>query len=129
MLSRRSTCAPCSTAAPASLSGGEQQRVAIARALLTSPRLLLMDEPLSSLDAARKREILPHIERLPRTFGVPVLYVTHNVDEVTRLASDVMLLARGRVAARGSVEQIFERIDLRVVRRRSRGRQPCYARA
>ena len=69
-----------------SLSGGEQQRVAIARALLTSPRLMLMDEPLSSLDVARKREILPHIEKLPATFGIPVLYVTHNVDEVARLA-------------------------------------------
>jgi molybdate transport system ATP-binding protein len=98
---------------PASLSGGEQQRVAIARALLTSPRLLLMDEPLSSLDVPRKRQILSHIERLPLSFRVPVLYVTHNVDEVTRLASDVMLLARGSVAAHGSVESVFERIDIK----------------
>jgi molybdate transport system ATP-binding protein len=98
---------------PASLSGGEQQRVAIARALLASPKLLLMDEPLSSLDVARKREILAHIERLPQAFRVPVLYVTHNVDEVTRLASDVVLLTRGRVDARGTVEQVFERIDLK----------------
>jgi molybdate transport system ATP-binding protein len=95
-----------------SLSGGEQQRVAIARALLTSPRLMLMDEPLSSLDVARKREILPHIERLPETFGVPVLYVTHNVDEVARLASGVVLLAAGRVVAHGGVGEIFERADL-----------------
>ena len=95
-----------------SLSGGEQQRVAIARALLRSPRLLLMDEPLSSLDIKRKREILPHIEALPEIFGVPVLYVTHNLDEVARLASDVVLLADGRVAAYGSVGQIFERSDL-----------------
>jgi molybdate transport system ATP-binding protein len=95
-----------------SLSGGEQQRVAIARALLTSPRLMLMDEPLSSLDAARKREILPHIERLPETFGVPVLYVTHNVDEVARLASGVVLLAAGRVVAHGGIGEIFERADL-----------------
>jgi molybdate transport system ATP-binding protein len=95
-----------------SLSGGEQQRVAIARALLTSPRLMLMDEPLSSLDVARKREILPHIERLPETFGVPVLYVTHNVDEVARLASGVVLLAAGRVVAHGGVGEIFERSDL-----------------
>jgi molybdate transport system ATP-binding protein len=95
-----------------SLSGGEQQRVAIARALLTSPRLMLMDEPLSSLDAARKREILSHIERLPETFGVPVLYVTHNVDEVARLASGVVLLAKGRVVAHGGVGEIFERADL-----------------
>jgi molybdate transport system ATP-binding protein len=95
-----------------SLSGGEQQRVAIARALLTSPRLVLMDEPLSSLDVARKREILPHIERLPETFGVPVLYVTHNVDEVARLASGVVLLAAGRVVAHGGIGEIFERADL-----------------
>src|SRR5688572_21321268 len=72
-----------------SLSGGEQQRVAIARALLMSPRLLLMDEPLSSLDLKRKREILPHIETLPEIFGVPILYVTHNLDEVARLAGKV----------------------------------------
>ncbi len=97
---------------PSSLSGGEQQRVAIARALLTSPRLMLMDEPLSSLDVARKREVLPHIERLPKTFKVPVLYVTHNVDEVARLASEVVLLAGGQIAAHGSVAEIFERSDL-----------------
>jgi len=97
---------------PPSLSGGEQQRVAIARALLASPRLLLMDEPLSSLDRARKREIVPHIEALPERFGVPVLYVTHNVDEVVRLANRVVLLAAGRVAAQGSVAEVFERLDL-----------------
>jgi molybdate transport system ATP-binding protein len=95
-----------------SLSGGEQQRVAIARALLTSPRLMLMDEPLSSLDAARKREILPHIERLPALFGISVLYVTHNLDEVARLANDVVLLAEGRIAAHGTVAAVFERNDL-----------------
>ena len=95
-----------------SLSGGEQQRVAIARALLTSPRLMLMDEPLSSLDVARKQEILPHIEKLPGTFGIPVLYVTHNVDEVARLAADVVLLAGGRIVAHGNVAAIFERSDL-----------------
>jgi molybdate transport system ATP-binding protein len=97
---------------PGSLSGGEQQRVAIARALLTTPRLLLMDEPLSSLDVGRKREILPLIEELPRTFGVPVLYVTHNVDEVARLASRALLLAAGRIAAHGTVTEVFERLDL-----------------
>jgi len=97
---------------PGSLSGGEQQRVAIARALLTTPRLLLMDEPLSSLDVGRKREILPLIEELPRAFGVPVLYVTHNVDEVARLASRTLLLAAGRVVAHGTVTEVFERADL-----------------
>ena len=73
---------------------------------------MLMDEPLSSLDVARKNEIVPHIERLPRTFGVPVLYVTHNVDEVARLANDVVLLVDGRVAAQGAVAEVFERTDL-----------------
>jgi molybdate transport system ATP-binding protein len=97
---------------PASLSGGEQQRVAIGRALLTSPRLLLMDEPLSSLDVGRKREIVPLIERLPRTFGVPVLYVTHNVDEVARLAADMLLLKAGRIVASGRVADVLERLDI-----------------
>src|SRR5262245_7923019 len=95
-----------------SLSGGEQQRVAIGRALLASPRLMLMDEPLSSLDVNRKREIIPHIERLPSVFGVPVLYVTHDIDEVARLAADVLLLVEGRVAAHGKVADVLERIDL-----------------
>jgi molybdate transport system ATP-binding protein len=71
-----------------------------------------MDEPLSSLDVGRKREILPHIDKLPERFNVPVLYVTHNVDEVARLAADVLLLANGRVAAHDKVAQIFERTDL-----------------
>jgi molybdate transport system ATP-binding protein len=97
---------------PASLSGGERQRVAIGRALLANPRLLLMDEPMSSLDAARKREILPYIERLPDAFGLPILYVTHSVEEVVRLASEVVVLVAGRVTARGSVAEIMERMDL-----------------
>ncbi len=97
---------------PATLSGGEVQRAAIGRALLASPRLLLMDEPLSFLDMGRKREIVSYIERLPTTFGVPVLYVTHNVDEVARLAREVVLLAGGRVRAHGTVAEILERVDL-----------------
>jgi molybdate transport system ATP-binding protein len=97
---------------PLSLSGGEQQRVAIGRALLTSPRLLLMDEPLSSLDLKRKREIVPHIERLPATFGVPVIYVTHSVDEVARLASDIVLLSAGTIVAAGPVADVLGRLDL-----------------
>jgi molybdate transport system ATP-binding protein len=71
-----------------------------------------MDEPLSSLDIGRKKEIVPHIEKLPATFGVPVLYVTHNVDEVARLANDVVLLTDGRVTAHGPVAEVFERTDL-----------------
>jgi molybdate transport system ATP-binding protein len=97
---------------PASLSGGERQRVAIGRALLANPRLLLMDEPMSSLDAARKREIVPYIERLPDAFSLPVLYVTHSVEEVVRLASEAVVLVAGRVTARGPVAEIMERIDL-----------------
>ena len=95
-----------------SLSGGERQRVAIARALLSRPRIMLMDEPLSSLDVQRKRDILPLIEQLPARFGVPVLYVTHNLDEVARLATDVLLLRRGSVVAYDRVARVFERPDL-----------------
>jgi len=97
---------------PGSLSGGEQQRVAMGRALLANPRLLLMDEPMSSLDVRRKAEILPYIERLPEAFGLPVLYVTHSVDEVARLASSVVLINEGRIVERGPVAEILERIDL-----------------
>ncbi len=82
---------------PNALSGGEQQRVAIGRALLGSPRLLLMDEPLASLDAARKEEILPYIERLRDELRIPILYVTHAEAEVTRLAGAVVRMAAGRV--------------------------------
>jgi molybdate transport system ATP-binding protein len=95
-----------------SLSAGEQQRVAIARALLTNPRLLVMDEPLSSLDAGRRREIAAYIERVPERFGVPILYVTHDVDEVIRLADRILLLSRGTVAALGGIKEILERSDL-----------------
>jgi molybdate transport system ATP-binding protein len=104
--------APLLRRASTSLSGGEQQRVAMARALLSRPRLLLMDEPLSSLDVRRKRDILPLVEQLPVRFGIPVLYVTHNLDEVARLASDVLLLAAGRVAAYDGLTRVFERPDL-----------------
>jgi molybdate transport system ATP-binding protein len=86
---------------PATLSGGERQRVAIGRALLTSPRLLLMDEPLASLDAARKLEILPFIERLRDGFGIPIIYVSHAVSEVARLAEHVVRLEDGRIIAAG----------------------------
>ncbi len=81
---------------PEKLSGGESQRVAIARALLTEPKLLLMDEPLSALDARRKEEILPYIERIQSTLSIPILYVSHQPDEVMRLADHLVLLAEGR---------------------------------
>lgn len=97
---------------PAGLSGGEKQRVAIGRALLASPRLLLMDEPLASLDEARKGEILPYIERLRDETQVPIVYVSHSVPEVARLATTMVLLSDGKVAASGSVGDVLSRVDL-----------------
>ncbi len=97
---------------PATLSGGEKQRVAIGRALLASPRLLLLDEPMASLDQARKAEILPYLERLCREAGVPILFVSHALDEVARLASTMVLLSGGRVAAAGPVGEVMARLDL-----------------
>ncbi len=97
---------------PGLLSGGEKQRVAIGRALLASPRLLLMDEPLAALDDARKAEILPYIERLRDQSHIPIVYVSHSVAEVTRLASTIVLLDNGAVAATGTVPQVMARIDL-----------------
>lgn len=95
---------------PQGLSGGERQRVAIARALLSSPALLLMDEPLSALDAARKAEVLPCLERLGQT-GVPVVYVTHALDEAARLADHLVALRDGRVQAAGPAEALWTRLD------------------
>lgn len=97
---------------PASLSGGERQRVAIARALLPGPRLLLMDEPLAALDLARKREILPYLERLHETLEIPLVYVSHSPEEVARLADHVVLLDAGRVVASGSMAETLARLDL-----------------
>jgi molybdate transport system ATP-binding protein len=97
---------------PRTLSGGEQQRVAIGRALLRDPELMLMDEPLSALDVKRKSEILPYIERVAHDFDVPILYVTHSIEEVSRLASHMLMLSDGRIAAVGSVAAVLERVDL-----------------
>jgi molybdate transport system ATP-binding protein len=97
---------------PAGLSGGEKSRVAIGRALIASPRLLLMDEPLASLDEARKAEILPYVERLRDEGGIPIVYVSHAVGEVARLATDVVVLSAGRVAAAGSAAEVLTRLDL-----------------
>jgi molybdate transport system ATP-binding protein len=101
---------------PAALSGGERQRVAIARALLTSPRLLLMDEPLAALDAARKAEILPYLERLHSELAMPIVYVTHAMDEVARLADHLVLMDSGRVLAAGPLAQLLARTDLPLTR-------------
>jgi molybdate transport system ATP-binding protein len=97
---------------PPGLSGGEQQRVSIARALLTGPRLLLLDEPLAALDVARKREILPYLERLHDELSIPVLYVSHAPDEVARLADHIVVLEQGRVLADGPLAETLARIDL-----------------
>lgn len=98
---------------PGTLSGGEKQRVAIGRALLASPRLLLMDEPLASLDAQRRGDILPYIESLRDDLGLPIVYVSHAVEEVVRLADTMVLLSDGRTVAAGSVEEIMSRLELR----------------
>ena len=92
------------TRRPGKLSGGERQRVAIGRALLVQPQLLLLDEPLASLDSARKAEILPYLERLRDETGVPMVYVSHQADEARRLATAVVLIETGAVTAVGGVE-------------------------
>lgn len=97
---------------PGRLSGGEKQRVAIGRALLAHPRLLLMDEPLASLDARRKDEILPYLERLRDHTSVPIVYVSHSVAEVTRLATTIVLISDGRVRAVGPVQEVMGRAEL-----------------
>jgi molybdate transport system ATP-binding protein len=97
---------------PSSLSGGERQRVAIGRALLTSPLLLLMDEPLSALDAASKQEIFPYLEKMHRELEIPVIYVSHALDEVARLADHLVLLEQGRVIASGALNETLSRLDL-----------------
>jgi len=97
---------------PRHLSGGERQRVGIARALLTSPRLLLMDEPLAALDLKRKAEILPYLERLHDELDIPILYVSHSPDEVARLADQLVLLEAGRALASGAVGETLARTDL-----------------
>jgi molybdate transport system ATP-binding protein len=96
---------------PTTLSGGERQRVAIARALASQPRLLLMDEPLAALDAARKADILPYLERLHRQLSLPMIYVSHAIDEVTRLADHVVLMDQGRVLNSGALDEVFSNVN------------------
>ncbi len=97
---------------PEGLSGGERQRVGIARALLTSPRLLLLDEPLAALDSKRKSEILPYLERLHDELDIPMLYVSHSQDEVARLADHLVLMNDGKVHASGPLGETLARLDL-----------------
>ncbi|MCB1744513.1 MAG: molybdenum ABC transporter ATP-binding protein, partial [Gammaproteobacteria bacterium] len=100
------------TRRPTGLSGGERQRVALGRTLLSRPRLLLLDEPLSALDHARRDEIMPYIESLRDESALPIVYVSHSLDEVTRLADHMIIMDRGRVAAQGSVFDLMSRLDL-----------------
>lgn len=100
---------------PSQLSGGERQRVAIARALLIQPRILLMDEPLASLDNARKQEILPYLAKLRTSLDIPILYVSHSVDEIAQLADHVVVLEGGRLVAQGDLSEVFARTDLRAL--------------
>ncbi|MEO8557575.1 MAG: molybdenum ABC transporter ATP-binding protein [Rhodospirillales bacterium] len=97
---------------PLTLSGGEKQRVAIGRALLSSPQLLLMDEPLASLDAARRAEILPYLERLRDHFALPIVYVTHDRAEAQRLAAHVVLIRTGQVVQQGAPAEVLPAVLL-----------------
>jgi molybdate transport system ATP-binding protein len=106
---------------PGRLSGGERQRVALGRALLSRPRLLLMDEPLAALDSARRGEVLPFLARLRDAARIPILYVTHALEEVDALADHLVLLEHGRVRAAGTVEALTARTDLPLAARRDAG--------
>ncbi len=103
---------PLLARAPQALSGGERQRVSLGRALLSRPKLLLMDEPLAALDRAAKDQILPYFERLSAQFSLPILYVSHDIAEVSRLADRVVVLSRGHKVADGAVRDVLERLDL-----------------
>lgn len=117
----RLALAPLLARRPDSLSGGERQRVALARALVSDPRWLLLDEPLSALDAPRRAEILPYLEAVRREAGIPVLYVTHSIEEVARLADHLVLLDDGRVTAAGPALDVLNRDDLPLALREDAG--------
>ncbi len=100
-------------ARPRQLSGGEKQRVAVGRALLTQPQLLLMDEPLAALDSARKQEILPYFQRMQETLNIPVIYVTHSLNEVLQLVDTMVMLDRGRIISTGPIAEVFSSVGLK----------------
>ncbi len=106
---------------PESLSGGEAQRVAIAAALLRSPDLVLMDEPLASLDRRRKDELLPYFDRLHDELSVPVIYVSHDIEEISRLCDHIVLLDDGKVTASGNLFDVLSRVDVPVLSGRNAG--------
>lgn len=97
---------------PSSLSGGERQRVAIARSLLSQPKILFMDEPLAALDYKLKQDILPYLETISQAFGIPIVYVTHSLGEVARLADYLLVMDAGRIIARGTLSQVLSQVDL-----------------
>nr|VFK32362.1 MAG: molybdate transport system ATP-binding protein [Candidatus Kentron sp. MB]VFK75852.1 MAG: molybdate transport system ATP-binding protein [Candidatus Kentron sp. MB] len=97
---------------PDTLSGGERQRVSIGRALMNSPRLLLMDEPMTGLDQARKREIIPYLERLRASFRIPILYVTHDINELIRVADWLIIMDNGQILESGPLDEMLSRLDL-----------------
>ena len=98
---------------PGRLSGGERQRVAIGRALLSDPSILLLDEPLSALDTQRKMEILPFLEQVRDRFNIPMIYVSHSVDEITRLADYLVVMDDGQISASGAIEEVLAGLDIR----------------
>jgi molybdate transport system ATP-binding protein len=100
---------------PHQLSGGERQRVALGRALLSQPRLMLLDEPLAALDAPRREEVLPYLERLRDEFAIPMVYVSHRFEEVLRLATHVVVMEQGSVATQGSLEEVSRHPSLRAI--------------
>ncbi|MCW8889315.1 MAG: molybdenum ABC transporter ATP-binding protein [Sedimenticola sp.] len=106
---------------PAQLSGGEKQRVAIGRALLSHPRLLLMDEPMAALDRGHKKEILPYLERLHNESSIPIIYVSHDLDEVARIADHLLLIEQGEVMAAGPLSTMLARVDLPIARNEEAG--------
>lgn len=103
---------------PEQLSGGEKQRVAIARALLIKPKMLIMDEPLASLDEARKNEVLPYLAALQNMFNLPILYVSHSTEEVCKLADHVILLHKGKVELQGNINDVFSNVNLPMMYKR-----------
>lgn len=113
--------APLLDRSPAQLSGGEKQRVAIGRALLNHPRLLLMDEPMAALDRGHKKEILPYLERLHAQSNIPIIYVTHDLDELARIADHLVLIEQGSILAAGPLSELLARVDLPIARNEEAG--------
>lgn len=103
------------------LSGGEAQRVSIARVLCQSPRLILMDEPLTALDERRRSEVLPYLDKLHAESSVPIIYVSHNIDEICRLSDHLLILDNGRIVAEGGLQETLARVDLPQIGGRNAG--------